>query len=305
MMRIWILIITLSCAPSIHAFYLSGQGFNTSDNIYSKELILSEAFHESMWDVRGFAQTVEYRNQTGDDPTKTYRMDVGYFITKTDTEKFFVALGGMSVDTPFTYQSKLVGNISYEKKIDKWHLYSTLEKRGLPEAQRSTSVLGATLTETRLNLRANYLIDPKIKLQGLLLGGGVSDHNSFWGFDTSAMYGISPSWPWIWLGYGVSGLYFESDRIGYWSPSKFYNHGARLDSSFPIFGAISGIVGANLNFYNEDRTKGDGFLISAGLQWGQYDGNNVRILYTKIRSGQEQSPWVYEGLQATCTLLNF
>jgi hypothetical protein len=304
-MRLLLLFTILISTPASRAFFVSGSGFKTSDNIYSKEIVVSEAFNESLWDVRGFGQNVEYSNQTGDAPTNSYRLDVGYFLKKSETEKLYIALGGLHVDTPFNNSSKLVGSASYEKKIDQLQWMTTAEKRGLPESQRSTSIAGAALTETRINTRLNYLMDPKVKLQGVLLGGGISDTNSFWGFDTSAMYGFSPAWPWIWLGYGVSGLYFKSDRIGYWSPSKFYNHGPRLDTSFPIFGAISGIIAANLNFYNEDKTKGDGFLIAAGLQWGLYDGNNVRILYTKIRSGQEQSPWIYEGLQATCTLLTF
>jgi len=284
---------------------LLGESFKTSDEIYLRGGQARYNLGKTPWSATYLYQDYEFRREAPDNGARVQRGDIGYLWKLNDTDSIKFIGGGLFVDTRPEDISKVVGGISYQKTSEKLQISVIAEKKALAETLRNTTLSGAVMTENRSDVNVSYLILPKLKLQGAVAVSEVSDGNNSFGFDAATMYGISPGWPWIWLGYGVSGLYFDENRIGYWSPKNFAAHGPRFDSSFPIYGDFSGILGANLNFYEEDKTKGDGFLIAGGLQWGRYDGTNVRVLYTKIRSGQRQSPWIYEGIQASWTVINF
>lgn len=278
---------------------------HTTDELYVSQGRGSYRWHDKGWKASYLYQDVEFRREAPDNSATVQRGDVGYRWAIATDDTIDLVIGAFAVDSRVATTSTLVGRAVYQKKSDKQQVTVSLEKRSLPEVFRSTSLAGISLTEERLDALYSRIFDKHWKLQGALAGTKISDDNHGVSYDAAVMYGISPGWPWIWLGYGASGLYFEDAKVGYWSPEKFYTHGPRFDSSFPLYGEFSGIVGANLNFYKENETQGDGFLLSAGLQWGRYDGNNVRVLYTKIRSGQSQSPWVYEGIRASCTVISF
>jgi hypothetical protein len=80
------------------------------------------------------------------------------------------------------------------------------------------------------------------------------------------LYGVSPEWPWIWVGVGTEQLRCDESRPGYWSPRIFRSSGLRVDVAAPITEQLSYSVAANLDRVNEDGVSGDGRYFSIGLE---------------------------------------
>lgn len=291
--------------PMAHASDLILETVQTSDKIRFQGVNGQYGLANTGWMWSYLYKDLEFRRELEDNASSVQKAQAGYGwqINENDTLAVYASLGHLQKSNED--KNPLMGRLNYQKRIDKWSFALHAEKMTLAEVFRSTSLAGALLTDFRSKFNTSYRFSENWKSSIAFGHSRVSDANTGLFYDGSLMYGVSSGWPWIWLGYGFEGLNYKENRIGYWSPKNFFTHGPRLDSSFSLIGKFSGIFALNMNYYSEDGTSGDGYLGAAGIQWGQYDGNNVRLMYTKIRSGQSQSPWVYEGLQLTCTILSF
>lgn len=277
---------------------------NTSDKIYLNSFSASHFFETSGASVEAMSQNMDFRNE-GQREFLMHKLMAGYKIDLNEAHKLFVAAGGNWLDNKQTVEKEVVGKGEYRFIKEGWDLGLRFERVSLSENLRSTSTLGFSIMELSSTLDFRFRPQEKWRLSGFYKESFLSDKNNSKSYDVQAMYALSASWPWIWVGYGATGLHFDENKLGYWSPKNFFNHGTRLDTSFPLYNKISGIVAFNYNFFSENNVSGEGYLAAAGLQWGQFDGNNVRLMYTKIRSGQNQNPWIYEGLRLSCQILTF
>lgn len=114
----------------------------------------------------------------------------------------------------------------------------------------------------------------------------ASHHNIF-----SALYGISPDWPWIWAGVGGEELEFDDQKTSYWSPKKFTAYGPRLDSSFPITQRLNGSAAINLDRLNEDGSHGNGGYFALGLEVRVSRTLYLKLDASHIKSVQRGSSW--------------
>lgn len=114
--------------------------------------------------------------------------------------------------------------------------------------------------------------------------------------DLSALYGISPDWPWIWAGLGASILKYEHQVADYWSPNRYTAYGLRFESSFPVYKRLSASAAVNLNRQSEDGVKGNGYDIKAGVQYRLYGHLYARFDVNKSKSIQQSSTWTSDNI---------
>lgn len=108
----------------------------------------------------------------------------------------------------------------------------------------------------------------------------------------SILYGISESWPWIWLGVGGEYLAYDKDVVDYYSPSSFKSTGLRFDSSFPITEKLSASVAANADIvYEEDLERGRGRYIALGVQYNFFKDYYLLLDASVNDSYQRASEW--------------
>ncbi len=276
----------------------------TSDEIYLRGGSARYDFSDKTW-VGVLEQELEFRRELEPGTSGVHKFEVGREVILSEQGVLGLALSHVWLEGPVDNRQTVMGKLSYQKVLNKFDFLVSLEKQSLAETLKSTASQGVLLNEFRKTIVFNYHWNPiwKSSVQGFHTH--LNDENKGYLYDVSTHYGLSPSWPWIWVGYGVHGLSYDQTAVGYWSPDRFFNHGPRFDSSFPLYGKFSGIFALNLNYFKENNLSGEGYLMAAGLQWGQFDGNHVRLVYNKIRSSQNQSAWIYEGLQLTCNVISF
>lgn len=114
--------------------------------------------------------------------------------------------------------------------------------------------------------------------------------------DMSAMYGISPEWPWVWAGLGAYALKYEKEVADYWSPTRYVAYGPRLESSFPLYKRLSATAALNLNRQSENGVKGNGYDIKAGMQYRLYGHLYARLELSKAKSLQYKSTWKSDNI---------
>jgi hypothetical protein len=152
---------------------------------------------------------------------------------------------------------------------------------------------GITVQLTARDYTASFRWRPHKRLRILGKGGytDYDDNNSSQQGELTALYGISPDWPWVWAGVGVQRLNYDQQVSNYWSPNEFTAYGLRFDSSFPWGERLTGIVAANLDKLDEDGSKGTGYYLQAGLQY-RLDGQlYARLDLTQSKSIQRASTW--------------
>lgn len=289
---------------SAHATGINFELSRTSDQIHSRSVSFDYAKKkEEAWSFGYLAKQMQFRQDVGSNRGTAHRAFAGYSWKISPEDLLFVSAGANYLKIANADTTKVVGSVQYRKTMDSWQITASSERRSLVEDTRNTSKVSFFLMDQKSKIGSTYRIAEKWKAGAGLGHSYLSDSNSALLFDSNVQYGISESWPWIWAGYGIEGMRYRENKVGYWSPRKFLSHGPRLDMSFGIYEKLSGIIAFNYNFHRENGTKGSGFLGGAGLQWGQWDGNHFRLIYSKIRSRQNQSPWIYEGLQLTCNII--
>ena len=128
----------------------------------------------------------------------------------------------------------------------------------------------------------------------------LNDSNTRSDDDASVMYGLSPDWPWIWIGAGYYRLTDSNTTNGYWAPRVFSSYGPRVDISVPLFGAFSASLGLNYNWYNDiDFGSGIGYYGVAKITHGSYGSRQISLGVESIDSKQEASRWTSTAILAS------
>lgn len=131
--------------------------------------------------------------------------------------------------------------------------------------------------KSRTNLRGRYKI--------------FNDQNHQQYFDLDQKFKIGSQDSWFWLGLG--GEYYRNtkEKIGYWTPRKFFSYGPRFEGSIPFgFGQYN--LGLNLNRFRDERgVYGQGAYLNTSLQVGNRNSKNLRVGYEYIKSQQENTQW--------------
>jgi len=111
--------------------------------------------------------------------------------------------------------------------------------------------------------------------------------------DVSVMYGLSPDWPWIWVGAGYERLTDSNSNLGhYWAPRIFEDIGPRIDLAVPLYGPLSYMMGLNFNWFRDiDFGTGFGYYGTAKIQCGQSDGRHAYVGIETIESKQAANKW--------------
>lgn len=113
--------------------------------------------------------------------------------------------------------------------------------------------------------------------------------------EINLLYGISPSWPWVWAGVGGQQLSYSQQVASYWSPSEFKAIGLRFESSFPLGTRLSGSATANLDWLDEDGSEGKGYYLAAGLQYRLSGQLYARLELNQTKSLQRASTWTSDS----------
>lgn len=147
------------------------------------------------------------------------------------------------------------------------------------------------------SFRAVYSPAERISLRGNGSVRAFSDGNPRRAADLSALYGISTGVPWVWVGLGGEVLSYGENRSGYWSPTRFWSFGARLEAAVPIVGELSASGGLNLNVIREEsRDPAQGYYGSASLQYGNRERFHVTFAYNRVSSIQGSGTWAMDEL---------
>jgi hypothetical protein len=211
-------------------------------------------------------------------------------------------LTSSKLETKTVSKARLSGNIKLAHEIEELQYSINFGKYYLINDFLINDASAYLLSITKAQLNYSYTFQDVWKLKGFANRSKHSDTNVSKKYDLSLMYGISPAWPWIWLGYGVNIIKHEQDKIGYWSPTNFSAHGPRFESNFGVYKKLSAILALNVSFYNEDGTKGTSHYAVAGLQWGNYNKRHFKLTYNRIKSGQDNSPWTSDHFSLTCNI---
>lgn len=121
--------------------------------------------------------------------------------------------------------------------------------------------------------------------------GALSDGNRSYHYIYSLMYGVSPDWPWIWVGIGGETLHYDEARPGYWTPRNFRAAGLRFDSSVPLSESLEFDAALNLDRLHEDGTTGSGYYADVGFDWTMMKDIHLRLGAIRNHSLQQGSRW--------------
>ncbi len=269
----------------------------TSDSLRLRGVTLGV---ENGYLLKAESQQLEMRSQT----ERIHTVSAGYRFKK-EKHEFEGLYKLIDLDREDSHRTRGLGSLGYTFTEEKVFTRLTLRQH-LP-AQTLSILQPSSIDLKEEELTANLVFTPlkKLKLQTTQILGWRSDANRKHNSDYALLYGVSPGWPWIWVGYGYYTLKYSERSPGYWSPQDFSSHGFRIDSSFPIYSKLSGIFGLNLNNYDEDGFSGKGHYGVAGLQWGSSAETHFKATWTQIRSGQSSSPWKYDGLMLSFFTADF
>lgn len=154
---------------------------------------------------------------------------------------------------------------------------------------------------TRFQWQRKWL--SRIRSQILLTHTAFSNANSRREGDMSVLYGILPGDPWLWLGWGA--YLFRTDRVSaeYWSPTRFWATGPRLEASttLPNDWILAG--GLNLNRLREEEFRiGWGYYGVASLRTAPRDRRRLELTYIRNISSQLGNTWVFDQYQISAVL---
>lgn len=285
-----VFIVSHSFATSVDVF-----GAKTSDDIELDYLEVSSQYKSFSLQAR--VSETSFSKKYG----SIYSLGGNYDLKVTETQS--VSLGADIKDVDLNERHHVRPYFSGNYKFTgKWALLSIGGEQRLPgETLSVTQVSFIDLREDELFYSLTLRPVDYLRFISSQYYSWTADNNEKFSADTALFYGISKGWPWIWIGYGYSTLNYQKNSHGYWSPDRFWAHGFRLDASFPVVDKLSGILAINLNKYNEDGFKGDGYFAVAGVQWGASSKDHIKLMWTQIKSGQSNSPWVYNSLNLKAT----
>ena len=186
-----------------------------------------------------------------------------------------------------------IGRVGFEESYNKWTA-SVEAGHGVFADSLQTDYAVQHLIqgpEAQINLSVRPLKRVRASLIQKLFF--FNDANRRTDGDLSVMYGLSPDWPWIWVGAGYERLTDSNSNQGhYWAPRVFEDIGPRIDLAVPIYGALSYLMGLNFNWFRDiDYGTGFGYYGTAKLQYGQSDGRHCYFGIESIESKQGAGKW--------------
>lgn len=132
----------------------------------------------------------------------------------------------------------------------------------------------------------------RIRVSGATSLWNLSDSNSRAAHQLRFLYGISPTWPWIWAGISYEKLRYEHAMPGYWSPENYMAYNLEFESSFPIVKNLVGSISGSLSHIKEDdNPTGNGDAVAAGVDYKLTDITTLRAQASYIHSVQSSSDW--------------
>ncbi|HKZ74028.1 MAG TPA: hypothetical protein VJ011_08185 [Steroidobacteraceae bacterium] len=133
---------------------------------------------------------------------------------------------------------------------------------------------------------------PRLRAVGNVERRSLDDGNTGRRYAFSLLYGISPDWPWIWIGVGGEWLGYDEQRAGYWSPDDFRSVGVRLQAAFPLSERIEADASVNVDQLDEsDIGTGDGQYLEAGLTYSLTPTLRLRLNAQRVNSLQAGDRW--------------
>ena len=171
---------------------------------------------------------------------------------------------------------KIVPSFSvYAQTADDFIYHHSLQSKAISDA----------LTAETSVLRLQWRPRPDIRLGAGASRAEFSDSNVKRQYNFSALYGISPGWPWIWAGVAMETLSYDEEIDGYWSPSDFDAYGLQFESSFPINDRLSAVASATLNRNKENNQSWEtGGHITIGTDYVISGKYHLRFNFNKLRS---------------------
>jgi hypothetical protein len=151
---------------------------------------------------------------------------------------------------------------------------------------------GITEKLTASTVRLELIARPheNLRVLGRSVEKWMSNSNFRQEQDIAAMYGVSSTSPWIWLGAGANFMSYSFHQSSLWTPSRFSSFGPRLEAAVPVRQRLSLIFDGSWNLNQEEgfaQTQGYGY--AAGLRYGTRGELEINALYRESKvstSGQ-------------------
>src|SRR5688572_15443776 len=133
---------------------------------------------------------------------------------------------------------------------------------------------------------------PRVRAIGDLERRSLDDANTGQRYAVSLLYGISPEWPWIWVGVGGEWLGYDEQRDAYWSPEDFRSIGVRVQAAFPLSARMQAEASLNFDQLEENELgTGDGQYLAAGLTYSLTETLRLRANAHRVNSLQAGDRW--------------
>ncbi len=189
-------------------------------------------------------------------------------------------------------EQKLFGSVLLEFKPSASILRLELGRAYMAETLQSTASMQGYLRSNYYMLSAQHRVADSWRVLGFVKNNYLNDGNIKLNSDISLMYGISPSWPWIWLGVGGEWIKNSKPNQPYWTPREFYSYGPRLDIAAPINDRFSYAFGFNINRFKDiDFGLGSGYYFNSKLIYQKKDTSKYELRLESIESKQNGNSW--------------
>lgn len=187
----------------------------------------------------------------------------------------------------------LLGEGGVYWELSKSNLNIEIGQRSYAQDLESPTSIRENLRGPFYLIKYNLTLEQGWQLRTLHKTYFISDGNRRTDSDLALMYGISPGWPWIWLGLGSELMTNSSfDNTGYWSPRQLVNLGPRLDLAIPLSERYTFSLGLNVNLYNDvDSGDGTGYYLLSKMSYGKPDSLKIDAGVESINSEQNSNRW--------------
>lgn len=301
-----------SCLISILFTLLTGE-FLWAQQDTQRNLILGRAeFLNTSSEFQSSGYVLKYNNTFADSSDLLLTLRANHTNGKTSERNFnfqTVVIGVEKEGAGYRYFSRItfdqraisqqdtsqniLGDLGGSWDFSDSSLFIEGGKKSYAQEFQSLVSVRDNLTGPYYLLRYNYSLSDKWQMRSMNKTYYISDDNRRMDLDAAIMYGISPKWPWIWIGFGTELLTNSiANTTGYWSPRQFVNIGPRLDIAIPIFEKYTFSAGLNLNKFNDiDFGDGTGYYAVSKLAYGNAADLKIEGGIESISSEQNLSKW--------------
>lgn len=199
------------------------------------------------------------------------------------------------------YGLKTKAKLSEQLTLQATHERNYLFEQGITEGDTGNLLHGDTT-----NLELYWRPEEKWRVEGKLKQQSISDGNDSQSISGSLLYGVSPSWPWIWTGVTAETLKYDEEKNSYWTPKDYRSYGLTADSSFAVNEDLSMSLGASLNRNKENNNpSGTGYSFSAGADWKMAENINLKAKGFLLESTQESSDWQQDEISLSVNVRSY